>query len=414
MRAENYSPLDPIQAVISGPPGTEAVVCRTLPPGKSLFEANAADASVVKARQDHDRMREAFQTEGIQSFNMRQIIGTELAARYDLDITSRHHFLQEVIRRAEQLQLRYGLVKDFNDLVNEIVQLFDYDVQTMGLDPAIAINGVLTNVLDHQGYIKPFDPDLPPAGNFMFWRDTSHITGNQMGTHRMFYPIRDQEVALAQIGFDALGLEYQPVLLNGSSGSIEGGDVIPKELNGQLFSVIGTAERTSWDAVVAWFTMHEKLFSASGDGIIPLVVEGPTSDTQDAMHLDTFEQQIAPGAVIHCGEITRQRPISILMRKAGEIIKVRPENLQKGTYGEWIEQNACDIYDMTRAEQLLYAPNVLVSGSPSKNTTVFITRDGTPDVTRFIRQHALKTVLLKMNELTKFYGGAHCATSEIR
>lgn len=69
---------------------------------------------------------------------------------------------------------------------------------------------------------------------------------------------------------------------------------------------------------------------------------------------------------------------------------------------------------MTRDEQLNYAPNVLVHGSQSGDTTVFVTRDGTPEVTRFIQEHAVDTVLLRMNELTKFYGGAHCATSEIR
>jgi len=414
MRAENYSPLDPIKSVLSGPPGTEAAVCLTLPPEKSLFEPNSSDASVVEARRDHDRMRETFEQHGIQSFNMREIIGTELARRYDLALTSREQFLNEIIRRAELLQQRYGLIDDFDHLVDEVVQLFDKDVQSMGLDPAIAINGVLTNVLNQKGSIKPFNPNLPPAGNFLFWRDTNHITGNQMGTHRMFYSIRDQEVALAQIGFDALGLEYKPVVTGLNRGSIEGGDILPMELNGQLFSVIGTAERNSYSAVKAWFAMHEKLFNASGDGIIPIVVEGPKSGTQDQMHIDTFAQQIAPGAIVHCGEITRQRDVSILMRKMGRIVKVKPENMREGTFAEWIEQNADHVYDMTRQEQLDYAPNVLVHGSQTGDTTVFVTRDGTPNVTRFIREHAVNAVLLRMNELTKFYGGAHCATSEMR
>ncbi len=102
------------------------------------------------------------------------------------------------------------------------------------------------------------------------------------------------------------------------------------------------------------------------------------------------------------------------MRKNGDIVRVKPENLQNGSFSEWIEQNANNVYDMTREEQLNYAPNVLVHGNKDKETTVFITRDGTPEFTQFIKTHAVNTVLLKMDELTKFYGGSHCATSEIR
>ncbi|MCL4209011.1 hypothetical protein KJZ63_05290 [Patescibacteria group bacterium] len=409
MRVENYSPLDPIKSILSGPPGTEAAVCLTLPPETSLFEPNASDANVMRARQDHDRMRETFEQHGIKSFNMREIIGTELARRNDLAFTSRDKFLSELICRAYELQRQYGLVADFDRLVAEITSLFDHDVKSMGLDAAIAINGVLNNVLNPSGKLKHFNPNLPPAGNFLFWRDTNHITGNQMGTHQMFYSIRDQEVALAKIGFDALGINYQPVVTGKSTASIEGGDILPLELNGQLYSFIGTAERTSYEAVKAWYAMHESLFNVSGDGIIPMVVQGPTRDTQDQMHLDTYMQQIAPGAIIHCGELTRQREISILARRKGEIVKLQPEN-----FGAWIDRNAGNVYDMSRDEQLNYAPNVLVHGSEGGDTTVFVTRDGTPEVTNFINQHAVNTVLLKMNELTKFYGGAHCATSEIR
>lgn len=414
MKVENFSPLDPIHSILSGPPGTEAAMCLTLPPEKSLFEPNTADANVVRARADHDRMRSEFQNRGIKSFNMRRIIGQELAKKNILAFNSRHAFLEELIKRTYHLHQRYNLVVDFDRLVLNITELFDLDIKTMGLDSAIAINGVLTNVLDGQGKIKSFNSNLPPAGNFLFWRDTNHITGNQMATHKMFYPIRDQEVILAKIGFDALGLKYKDVITNKKDGSIEGGDILPVELGRELFSLIGTAERTSRDAIFAWFKLHEKLFSASGEGIIPMVVKGPKSDTQDQMHLDTFAQQIAPGAIIHCGKITKNRSVWVIMRKKGKIILVKPENLENNTLKHWFEQKATNIHDMTTQEQLMYAPNVLVDGSKSKETTVYITRQGTPNVTRFIRQHAVKTILLEMDELTKFYGGAHCATSEIR
>lgn len=421
IRTENYSPLDPINSILSGPPGTEAAMCLMIPPEKSLYEANCEDASVVQARQDHNAMRETFEKYGITSYNMREIIGQELARRGRLPFHTREKFLRELEKRALFFHQTYQFAPDFERLIEEIHTLFDEDLRTMGLDAAIAINGVLTNVIDLKGNLKPLDPSVFPAGNFLFWRDTNHVVANKMGTHRMFYDIRDQEVAIAQLGFEALGLEYQPVLSEKSHfnrhnrrNSIEGGDILPMELNGQRYSFIGTAERTSFEAVQAWFTLHEDSFRLSGDGIIPMVVQGPTSYTQDQMHLDTFAQQIAPGALLHCGELTRQREISILMRRGGEIVKVRPQNLSDGTFAEWIEVNATNAYDMTREEQLNYAPNVLVHGSKSKNTTVFVTRDGTPKVTEFIQRHAVDVVLLRMNELTKFYGGAHCSTSELR
>ena len=414
MRAENYSPLNPITSVFSGPPGTEAAMCLTLPPEISLFEPQSReDASVVKARADHDRMRQEFENRGISSYNMREVIGKELAKRSQNEFTSRDSFLTELIKRSYFLHNEYGLSGDFEHLVYEIEQLFDQDVQTMGLDPAIAINGVLTNVTGVDGRIKDFDPQLPPAGNFLFWRDTNHVTGNVMGTHKMFYPIRDQEVALARIGFDSLGMRYQQISIRGK-GNIEGGDVLPMELDGQLYALIGSAERTSPEGVEAWFNLHEKSFLASGEGVIPMVVQGPTSNTQDQMHLDTYAQQVAPETVIHCKDISQRRKVSILARRRGEIVRLDVENLKTGTFAEWIEKNTLNSYEMSLREQLDYAPNVLVHGSETGDTTVFITRDGTPEVTKFIQQYAVEMVLLHMNELTKFYGGAHCATSEIR
>lgn len=427
MRTENISPLRPIRSVFLGPPGTEATLGLMLPSEISLFESNAPETtSVTSARQDHERFQEKLTENGIHVFNMRHILGNALAERAHHRFTSKAVFVNELLDRAMKLHQAHHMQLDPEQRLAELEALIDIDTQQMGLDAAIAINGVLTNILGIDGEERPFNPDLfPPLANFLFWRDTNHVTGGQLVTHRMHYYIRDQEVKLAELGFQALGFEYQqiaiePSLRTNASGqkvnseSIEGGDVLPFELNQQLFSLIGAAERTSWEAVKAWFELHEHLFSASGPGIIPAVVEGPTSGTQDQMHIDTYVQQVAPGAIIHCGEITRARDFSILMRRGGEIVKVKPEDMSDGTFYDWIVNNAPHTYDMSREEQLNYAPNVLVDGSETGETTVYITRDGTPEVTDFIQQHAVKTVLLQMNDLTKFYGGAHCATSEIR
>lgn len=432
----NFSPLDPIKWVFAGGPGVEAVVANIMPPELSLFEPEGGSRiSVSTARGEHEGMLKTLEAEGIQTFNTRHILGQVLAERANHQFTSRDEFLQELRSRAYALFAEYrqqdqsfGL--SFEHIVMDIEELLDLDIEEMGLDAAIALNGVLNNIIDVDGNEKPFNLEEPPVGNFMFWRDTMHITGDELVTHQMHYAIRQQEVALAQMALEFLGVPYRAIELPSNQilkpagsykigsyqESIEGGDILPMQFNGSLYQLIGNAERTSWEAVKAWYAMHERLFSASGEGLIPMVVNGPRSGQQEQMHLDTFMQQVAPGVLIHCGEITRQREIRVLMRKGGEIVMVRPEDATN-TMMDWIERTVHgDVYNMSKQEQLDYAPNVLVSGNQegrSGRPTVFITRDGTPNVTAFIRQHA-NVVELCMNELTRLYGGAHCGTQESR
>lgn len=400
----NFSPLNPVHTVLLSPPGTEAVMGLAMPPEVSLFEADSSDTcSVVEARQDHERMQAELSSRGIEVFNMRQVIGTEISKKQKI-YTTREELLGELKSRAEILHDTYGR-GDKDRIMEELETIIDTDIKNLGLEPALAINAVLTNCIDIDGNPKAFDREAPPAANFMFWRDTNHITGDQMLTHRMFYPIRQQEVILAQIGLDALGINSQPVLPNGRSGSIEGGDILPVEVDGSVYALIGSAERTSDEGVKAWFEAHENLWKLSGEGIIPVVIDGPKQDTQDQMHLDTFAQQITKDNMIHCGEITEARSASILVRRGGEIVKIDTQ-----IFRDWIEKRFTNTLDLTREEQLAYAPNVLVDAG----STVYITRDGTPRVTNYIRNHVSEVVLLQMYNLTKLYGGAHCATSEIR
>ncbi len=400
----NFSPLDGIHSVLLSPPGTEAIMGLAMPPEISLFESNSStECSVVQARLDQERMQAELAARGIAIFNMRNVIGHEISKRQKV-YTTRESLLGELKHRAEILHTTYQ-VGNKEQIMQELEALLDSDIKTMGLEAGLAINAVLNNCIDKDGNAKDFDREAPPAANFMFWRDTNHITGDQIGTHRMFYPIRQQEVALAQIGLEALGLRYEPIIKNGKQASIEGGDILPVEVSGNRYALIGRAERTSDGGVDDWFTTHESLWSASGEGVIPMVIEGPRENTQDQMHVDTYAQQIAKDNMIHCGEITQARRASILMRREGQIVKVDTHQFR-----DWIENNFTNVFDMTKAEQESYAPNVLVDAG----STVYITRDGTPRVTEYIQKHVAETVLLRMNNLTKLYGGAHCATSEIR
>jgi N-dimethylarginine dimethylaminohydrolase len=199
----------------------------------------------------------------------------------------------------------------------------------------------------------------------------------------MFYPIRQQEVILAEIGLRALGINHENMKIQ--YGSIEGGDVMPIEINGQRYAFIGRAERTSDGGVERWFQTHEDLWNQ--------------------MHLDTFFQQVGKDSCIHCDKLTSRRRISVLTRRGSEIVKVDTTK-----FNEWIEKKFTNPYIMTREEQLHYAPNILVDAG----STVYITRNDSPEVTKFIKEQVPEIVLLDLQYLTKLYGGVHCSTSEIR
>jgi len=400
----NYSPLNKIQAVVCSSPGIEAVYGLAMPKNISLFEIEASPDSkntIFSAQTEHIRMQSEFSKRGIEVFNMRQVIGEELA-RNGSPFKNANHLMGELSNRAHLLHKKYNIGKE-EDIIEELEILFNEDRKNFGDDVAIAINSVLTNCVDTRGNYKEFDIMSPPAANFLFWRDTNHITGNQVRTHRMFYPIRQQEVILAEIGLRALGINHENMKIQ--YGSIEGGDVMPIEINGQRYAFIGRAERTSDGGVERWFQTHEDLWNQDGEGIIPAVIEGPTRNTQNQMHLDTFFQQVGKDSCIHCDKLTSRRRISVLTRRGSEIVKVDTTK-----FNEWIEKKFTNPYIMTREEQLHYAPNILVDAG----STVYITRNDSPEVTKFIKEQVPEIVLLDLQYLTKLYGGVHCSTSEIR
>lgn len=412
---KNYSPLQKIHGVFTAPPGVEAVMGLAMPPEISLFSAAAPEtASIVKAKADHDRMTAEFGKRDIDVYPMREVIGRRLAKKNKSKLETPEHLLKELRRRVVLLHDCYGL-GNLEHIYQELRELLFQDVQTMGADAAVAINSILTNCMDVDGNYKEFDIGKPPAANFMFWRDTNHILHDRLSTHRMFYDIRNQEVALAKIGFEALGLKYASVvpheetypedLDNEFKRTIEGGDVGIMELNGSRYAMIGQAERTSWKAVEAWYHLHKSLFSLSGEGLIPAVVQGPKSNTQDQMHLDTFVQQVAPGVIIHCREITQARKLSVLTLKKGVI-----ERVDEQIFADWINRQASDTYEMSKAEQENHGANVLTDAGQ----IVYVTRDDTPEIAKFIEEHVAEVVILAMNDLTNLYGGAHCSTSEFR
>jgi arginine deiminase len=406
--------MQQIKSVLVSPPGVEASLASLYPNKISLFEP--VNFPMILARQDHEKMQGIFQGYGIEIHNMRLIIGEQFTNEVfknkplPKEINTLSKLRTELISRATIIHNEYlgdhkqsvfgQSLKDIDDLLQKDLELFKGNEKAV-----IAINALYTYCIDIKGNYVNFDvkSDKYPMGNQIFWRDTNHITGQSMGLHKMHFPIRQPEVAIARIGIEALGIPYSQIKLD--KGSIEGGDVLPMEINGNRFALIGQAERTSVEGAHAWYQLHKKEFK--DNDIIPLLIRGPNTETQTEMHLDTYFQQVSENGVIHCEDVTKERTVFRLFESNGE---VKEQDL--GKFNDYISHRFTDIYPMSRDEQLKYTPNVLVDGS---RNVVFVTREITEKAKTFLEKTCgQKTEFLNMPHLTQLYGGAHCSTSEVR
>ncbi len=407
IKPANYSPLDPIEHVLVCNPGIPASQALLLPPEKSLFETTAPNnTSIVTARRDHYFLRETLSNEGISVIDLAVVLGQALEPINKI-YTTKDKLLRAIHSRSINIQKTESVASpdSFERTMDEMDEILESDIDSMGSLAAFALNAVLTRLIDLDGRELDQSDKLPPIGNLLFSRDNMHVTGELLGTNRMRWPIRRPEVALAEIALKKLGIEFKPLPTHDEKATLEGGDILPVELGGLLYALIGQAERTSPQGVAAWYKLHQ---DAWDKGVVPLVISGPKTGTQDQMHLDTWFQQVAKSAAIHCGEITRARTLSELRMKDGRLQKI---NIC--SFYDWINSNFDHVYDMTREEQLKYAPNVLVHGTGNGKTTVFVSRADSPNVTDFIKKHS-KIVPMHIAEITKLYGAAHCASQEFR
>lgn len=406
----NYSPLHPISAVIVCPIGPEAVLGTCLPPKISLFEPKPG-ANVLLARGDHNLMVASYRERGINVINMREILGNELAVNQNHNrFSTKETLLAEIVSRGEKLINRYHRGK-VEDVAYKAEFLLNMDMRAMDKEAALAVNAVLTGCVDYKtGKEKPFSFRESPIANILYTRDTMHITGNEIAVNRMRFPIRRPEVDLARIVLNALGIEFRQISDYREHPLrkfyLEGGDYLPMEFDGSRYAMIGQGERTSKEGVESWFRLHEKQFSATGEGLIPVVVVGPSRKQQDQMHLDTHTQQVAKDAAIHCGEITSNRTAFTLVRRGDRIARIDEVRFDK-----WLQRRVANLFDMSRDDQKKYAPNVLTD--PARGE-VHISRNDAPDVINFFRSIGLNPVWAGMKEFTKFFGGKHCGGHEFR
>lgn len=406
IKVANFSPLDPIKAVLTCSPGIAASQALLMDPELSLFETTAPNnTSIITARTDHSDMRDSFAQENIQVYDLAIALAHALN-KIKHPFNNKLALLAEIHNRSMEIHIQNGVASNvsFERTMDEMGQLLEEDYSQMGAG-ALALNAVLTRLIDLKGNPMELSSKRPPIGNILFSRDSMHVTGDTLGTNRMRFTIRRPEVALAELALKELGVDYSPLPTSDPKATLEGGDILPVEINGHLFALIGQAERTSKEGVDAWYNLHESTWKK---GVIPLVISGPKKDTQDQMHLDTWFQQVAKSAAIHCGEITKKRTVSLLEKRNGTI---RKSDL--GTFYSWILRNFEYSYDMTREEQRNYAPNVLVNGNGYGKTSVFVSRADSPKVTEFISEHA-RVIPMNIAEITKLYGAAHCATQEFR
>lgn len=401
-KTENYSPLDPITDVLVFTPGTEAVLGLLM--NNALFEENASVlASVLEARREHREMVEAFKSHGINVTDLRSSLGKSLKDPEKRSFPDAEAFLNAAKAKAMYLKACNG-IGDLGNVYAQLEHAFISDVANMGEQAAIEVNAVLCGMADEKK--RRLDRKIDPIPNMMFARDYLHVTGGELVTNAMRFDVRRQEVPLAQKALSHEGIPFSKLH---TAGSLEGGDIMPLEFNNTLFAAIGKAERTDERGVHSWYNKHERKFSASGDGLVPIIVEGPNANTQDQMHLDLVWQQVGSGAAVFCSELAEQRVVGTLLKKKGMLQVVDRMPMIK-----WIEKTVDDALEISRQEQQAYATNLLFHGRDGGQQPVaFLTRTDTPRVTEFISQHA-EIVLLNLIHLTKFYGGVHCLTTEFR
>jgi arginine deiminase len=401
-RIENSSPLYPITEIATFVPSAEVPLSLLL--DDALYEPGATEqASILEARKEHRQMVEAFESYGIKVIDLRRALGKSLVEDERRSFNSVNELISMLWAKAAFLKATHG-VGELQKVFTELEKSVMADVAAFGEHAAIEVNAALTGLVDSQKNKLEFD-ELPLA-NMMFARDFMHVTGGTLAISKMHYPIRAQETGHAKKALAYLGIEYKEV---NTTGSIEGGDVMPLELRNTLFAAVGKAKRTDWSGVGSWYDLHEKSFSASGEGLVPIVVDGPKDCPQDQMHLDLVSSQVGIGAMIFCGELARQRTVGTLVKKNGHM-----KTVDQMPMTQWVERYTNDALDITRDEQRAYATNLLLHGrGPGKLPVAFLTRADTPRVTEFIRRYA-EVVQLHLIHLTKFYGGLHCLTTEFR
>ena len=404
-----------------GLPGAETVLGQLLPKSKSCFEKSF---DVLKARTELQAARELIESHGAEVFivkdewakmiNDRGIDSGQTMFELKQELRERGVYLfdkYKIDREKEISTEKHNVLKEGGvfeepaglEVLDILNQVLDADVEKYGENAAVVMN----RKLSLEGYTCK-DGEKLPLSNMFYTRDQSNLLGKTWVWSSMRHDIRKSEVSIYKEVVRYSGLLQDQditeieVRENEGRGLFEGGDGIVN--NGIAY--IGLGGRTDLDGIMQ---IAKPILES---GLRVLVVRDRErsrmdKDHMDAMHLDTFFMPTDVNQAVACeDEIAKRKVYEIICDDAKEL-GVRPIYL--GTFQEHLNDRGVEMVPITKEEQLAYAPNFLNLGQDD----IILSRTDKNNLIHELTIRGKEVSNVDFQEVTKGYGGLHCATASI-
>jgi arginine deiminase len=400
-----------------GKPGAETVLGQLLPSSVGCFEKSF---DVPKAREELTNARQLIEKKGVNVFVVkdewaRMIDDTGAKTDKSMDelkseIIERGIYLYEKYadqREKENEEERQASLSEGRDqeepagleVLDWLDQLLDADVKEYGENAAVIMNERLSLI----GYMDEEKDEHLPLSNIFFARDQSNLIGKTWIWSSMKHDIRKAEVPIYKDVVRHSGLLDNQVVTEvevEGVGFFEGGDGIVN--SGCAY--IGIGGRTNLEGV------KQAARSILQDGLRLIVVRDKdrakdNKNEMDAMHLDTFWMPTEENEAVGCMDEIKERKAFEAYMDKGDQVKFK----LLGSFADHLAAREMNMIPLTKEEQEKYAPNflnirrkeIILSLADGNNLTDELTKRG-------------KTVEnADLQEVTKGYGGLHCATATI-
>lgn len=394
-----------------GKPGTEAVLGQLLPRRISCFESNFR---VLEARSEFSTAVDILQGQGVEILFVKDLLAQKIKEQGIKPTKSMGQLHEELQERGEYFYEKYkDEIAEECKKKNEQplgLQVLDWigpilreDKERYGEEVATVMNQMLS--LDERDGLQG-DERLLPLANAIYARDQSNLLGKTWIWSNMHYPIRRAEVALYKSV-----LEYHHIIPDDinvvqiqGKGKFEGGDGIA--YNGVFY--IGCGGRTNMRGIM----QAAPTLLSQPDARLIIAYDGARTRHEkgemDAMHLDTYWMPFAKDKVVACPEETSSRRYAEVTHDGKGGYQVDLNLSQK--FNDYLSDQSLEIFDLSKEEQLHYAPNFLNLG----NQKVVLSLIEGNELKRKLEDVGYTVYSPNLEQITKGYGGLHCMTAAIK
>jgi arginine deiminase len=397
--------------MVWGEPGIEALLGQLLPQSRSLFRSYY---EVTKARGEFACMSALIQNEGVKIIRAKDAVAELLKPRdipelpasirdLNLALHQKADSTFELYRLAKQNDLNQDGLTDispidvYNEVKRDINIVLEEDIAHYGEQGALRLNYLLS-------LSKPW-----PMANIFYGRDQSQALVDRIVLSSLRWNIRKPEVRIFKDALHHLG--YGSALANIREGTIEGGDVAM--FKGCCF--IGVGARTSMSAVKEVCRQIGDSFKARNIELIAVVNHqheeesnffiSPTSEHMQVMHLDMFWIPLTQDLVMaYTNELDNREAIRVWQEK-GRILTER-----LGTFREFLQMIAVEVFEVDEAEQKNFATNLLNLG----NKRVIAALSSNPRVNAELEKRGFMVKYAELTKLVDGYGAVHCLTAPVK